>query len=83
MKNELRPLSEIAYEIADECSGKAWYAPAEAYVTPLQSLTTITDSYFADSAESIVAYALSNLTSWRGEKAKAVKAELKMHLKSA
>ena len=82
MKNELRPLNVIAFEIERECSGKSWYAPAEAYVTPLQSLTSITDHYFADDGKSIVAYAISNLTSWRGETAKAVKAELKLHLAS-
>ena len=54
---------------------------AEAYVTPMKSLTSISDTYYADSADSIVRYALSNLTSWRGEKARQIKAELNGMLK--
>ena len=77
----MRTLSEIAQEIEWECSTKDWYVYAEAYVTPMKSLTSMSDNYFADSAESIVAYALANLTSWRGESARRVKAELNGMLK--
>ena len=77
----MRTLSEIAQEIEWECSTKDWYIYAEAYVTPMKSLTSMSDNYFADSAESIVAYALANLTSWRGESARRVKAELNGMLK--
>jgi hypothetical protein len=47
----------------------------------MKSLNSISDNYFADSAESIVMYALANLTSWRGENARRIKAELNGMLK--
>ena len=77
----MRPLSQIARDIESECKTKDWYVYAEAYVTPMKSLTSISDTYYADSADSIVRYALSNLTSWRGEKARQIKAELNGMLK--
>ena len=77
----MRPLSQIARDIESECRTKDWYVYAEAYVTPMKSLTSISDTYYADSADSIVRYALSNLTSWRGEKARQIKAELNGMLK--
>lgn len=77
-----RPLSEIAREIIANYPNAAKEShPAGAYVVPMLSLTTMKDSYFLDSADSIVRYALSNLTSWRGETARRVKAELKGMLK--
>ena len=77
----MRALNEIASEIESECGTKDWYVYAEAYVTPMKSLESLSDTYGADSAESIVLYALSNLTSWRGETARRVKAELNGMLK--
>jgi hypothetical protein len=77
----MRALNEIASEIESECGTKDWYIYAEAYVTPMKSLESLSDTYGADSAESIVLYALSNLTSWRGETARRVKAELNGMLK--
>jgi hypothetical protein len=76
-----RTLSEIAHDIESDCAGKSWYIYAEAYVTPMKSLTTIHDSFYADSASSVVSYALANLGSWRGDKARAIKAELNAMLK--
>jgi hypothetical protein len=40
-------------------------------------LTNITDTYGADSAESVVIYFLGNATTWRGEDARRIKSELK------
>jgi hypothetical protein len=40
----------------------------------------VSDSYGYDDGDSIVRYALSNLTSWRGEDARRIKVELKTHL---
>jgi hypothetical protein len=77
----MRPLSEIAREIHNECHGKSWYPYAEAYVVPMMSLTDIRDNYYEDSGASIVSYALANLTYWRGETARRVKAELNSMLK--
>ena len=78
-----RSLRDIAVEIERDCSGKPWYVYAEAYVTPMKSLDTISDTYYADSASSIVSYALANLSSWRGDTARRIKAELNGMLKGA
>lgn len=77
----MRPLNEIAQEIEWECSDKAWYVYAEAYVTPMKSLKLMSDYFYADSADSIVRYALANLTAWRGDNARRIKAELNGMLK--
>ena len=76
----LRPLSTIAREIMRECPPKARWA-ANPYLEAMRSLDTVSDTYGADDARSIILYALSNLTAWRGETARACKAELKQHLK--
>ena len=78
----MRPLKEIASEIERDCGSKPWYVYAEAYVTPMKSLNTLDDMYYADSADSIVRYALSNLTYWRGDTARRIKAELNDMLKA-
>jgi hypothetical protein len=60
---------------------KQKYVYALAYVEPMLSLNSIHGKYYEDSAESVVAYALGNLTTWRGDKAKEIKAELNAMLK--
>jgi hypothetical protein len=77
----MRTLREIAIEIERECADKQWYYYAEAYVTPMKSLESLSERYYEDSAESIVMYALANLTSWRGDTARRIKAELNGMLK--
>ena len=75
----MRKLSEIAVEIR-----KTWAKPyfgAEPYIQAMYCLEDITDCYFMDSADSIVRYFLSNATTWRGEDARRIKAELKGMLK--
>jgi len=54
---------------------------AKPYLEAMFSLDSIDDNYIMDSGKSIVAYFLSNATTWRGEVAKAVKKELKRRLK--
>ena len=49
----------------------------------MSSMNHINDDYGADSGKSIVAYGLGNLQTWRGDKAKAVKAELNRRLKNS
>lgn len=74
-----RPLYEIAREIR-----KAWakVSPyAEPYLEAMESLNTINDNYYLDSGKSIVLYFLSNASTWRGEDARRIKAELKEMLK--
>jgi hypothetical protein len=70
-----RPIYTIAAEIRRDWK-KVNYA-AEPYLNAMRELDSINDPYFQDSGRSIVAYFLSNASSWRGDTAKRVKAELK------
>lgn len=73
-------LSGLAREVRRDWGSKVNFA-AKPYLEALSSLENISDQYGADSGQSIVAYFLSNASSWRGETAKAVKAELNRRLK--
>lgn len=77
----LRPLRDIATDILNDPAlhGNSRYF-AEAYLIPMLSLETTKDNYYLDSGDSIVRYALANLSYYRGEKARILKAELKAHL---
>ena len=78
-------LSEIAsviYEDHRESRKQVNYA-AKPYLEAMTTLRSIKDNYMMDSGSSIVAYLLGNLSSWRGEVAKAVKKELNKRLKTA
>ena len=81
---ELRTLDAIARDAlaCESLKGQTRFY-AEGYLVPLTSLTSINDMYMQDSAKSIVMYALSNLSSWRGEDARRIKLELNAHLKGA
>jgi hypothetical protein len=50
---------------------------AKPYLEALGSLDQVTDNYYLDSGKSMVLYFLANAGTWRGETAKAIKAELK------
>ena len=50
---------------------------AKPYLDAMASMETIDENYGLDSGKSIVIYFLSNASSYRGENAKLVKAELK------
>lgn len=54
---------------------------AAVYLNAMLTMTTIDENYGVDRGDMIVRYFLSNATYWRGETAKAVKAELKRRLK--
>jgi len=75
MENNYRPVYVIAREI-----GANWnnvnYA-ALPYLMAMHKLGNISDSYGYDSGKSVVLYFLSNASTWRGETAKRIKAELK------
>lgn len=64
-----------------KAQGKKVPFGAEPYLDALESLGSIKEKYYEDSGESVVAYLLSNLGSYRGANAKAIKAELKRRLK--
>jgi hypothetical protein len=71
----MRKLYEIAADV------RANWLPvnyaALPYLNAMANLTDISDRYGEDSARSIVLYFLSNATTWRGEHARRIKAELK------
>jgi hypothetical protein len=54
---------------------------ARPYLDAMDSLTKISDNYHFDSGRSVVSYFLANASTWRGETARNVKAELKTRLK--
>ncbi len=77
-----RTLSEIAREaLACETLKGNTRTYSEAYLKPMTQLDSIHDAYGMDSGQYIVMYALSNLSAWRGDDARRIKAELKQHLK--
>ena len=70
-----RPLYEIAREIKQDWT-KVYFG-AVPYLDAMSSLDSIEDNYIMDSGKSVVIYFLSNASTWRGETAKRIKAELK------
>jgi hypothetical protein len=76
--NEARPLSAIARDIRAHWP-KVNFA-AKPYLDAMATLHGIKDPYYYDSGESVVRYFLSNASTWRGENAKRIKAELKAML---
>lgn len=74
-----RPLSDIAYDILDDWK-KVNYA-AKPYLEAMTSLYSIKDDFGYDSGKSIVLYFLNNAKTWKGDKAREIKAELKALLK--
>ena len=70
-----RPLYQIASEIRKDW--KKVYFGAVPYLDAMSSLDSIEDNYIMDSGKSVVIYFLSNASTWRGETAKRIKAELK------
>lgn len=72
----MRPIYEIAREIERTWCEKI-SIHARPYLDAMHELTSINDNYYFDSAESIVRYFLANASTWRGEDARRIKAELK------
>lgn len=70
-----RPLHSIASEIRHEW--KNVYFGAKPYLDAMGTLTSIHDNYGLDSGQNIVSYFLANASTFRGEAAKRIKAELK------
>lgn len=74
-----RPLNVIAAEIRAD-----WHKPyfgAVPYLSAMAELDDVHGAYYEDSAASVVRYFLANATTWRGETARRVKAELKSMIK--
>lgn len=72
-------IAQIAGVIARDW--KQVYFGAVPYLQAMRSLDKISDNYGQDDGRGIVAYFLSNATKWKGETARAVKAELKRRMK--
>jgi hypothetical protein len=80
MATQIRPLYEIAKEVRADWGANVDYG-AKPYLDAMLTIDKITDNYYEDSAKSVVAYFLSNATSWRGETAKRVNLELNKLIK--
>lgn len=81
--NGPRKLREIAADIFADWKtmrDKGEMHPAWPYADAMRQLDSLNDRYFADGARDIVQRFLSNGTGWRGDKAKAIKAELRAML---
>lgn len=74
-----RPLHAIARDIEKHWPNPSHYV--KPYLMAMKTLNKITDSFYADSAKSVVLYFLSNANSWKGEDARRIKAELKEMVK--
>jgi len=74
-----RSLCTIARDIRSDWKNVN-YAAAP-YLDAMSCLGPITDAYGFDSGRNVVCYFLSNASQWRGETARAIKAELKEMLK--
>ena len=71
---------EVLAKQIEECyaqMGKPVYFGAVPYLQAMKLMNNWTDPYFNDTASSVAAYLLGNITTMRGEKAKAIRAELK------
>ena len=76
-----RTINTIARDISRDWTKP--YFGATPYLDAMHSLQSIRDKYYFDTAESVVRYFLANATTWKGETARAIKAELKALLKGA
>ena len=75
----MRTISEIAREIRHDWKNP--YFGAVPYLSAMGLLETIDENFYEDSAKSVVLYFLANASSWRGEEARRIKAELKQLVK--
>jgi len=75
MTTENRSIRAIALDIRQDWV-KVNYA-AKPYLDAMLELNSINDRYYDDSAKSVVLYFLANASSFRGDRAKLLKAELK------
>ena len=78
-KTVVRPLNEIVREIRNDWK-KVNYG-AVPYLNAMGCLNSIKDSYGVEDGKTQVLYFLSNATSWRGDTARRIKAELNKMIK--
>jgi len=70
-----RPIHTIASEIVADW--KKPYFGAVPYLGAMQTLDGIDDAYGYDDARTVILYFMANAATWRGAKAREIKAELK------
>ena len=75
-----RPIEVIANEIRKDWGAKVNYA-ARPYLQAMYGLNSISDNYGCDSAKSVIAYFLSNASTWQGDTARRIKKELNAMIK--
>lgn len=75
-----RAIHSIARDISREW--KNVYFGAVPYLNAMKSLSSVSEDYYEDSAESIIIYFLANAQTFRGEQARALKLELNNLLKA-
>lgn len=80
VKKETRKINVIAMEIIIDWNKP--YFGAIPYLNAMRSIEYINDMYGMDSARTIINYFLCNATTWKGERARQIKAELKEILKN-
>ena len=78
--SDTRSISTIAREVESDWKEKVNFA-ARPYLDAMHTLTSVNDSFYADSGHSVVAYFLANASTWRGDTARRVKAELNKMVK--
>lgn len=71
----MQSISTIAREISRDWKNVNY--AAKPYLEAMRSLDSVNDSYYQDSAKSVVSYFLANASGYRGDTAKAHKAALK------
>lgn len=79
LEKAIRPIGQIAADIK-----KSWpQVPncAKVYLNALETLTDKNSKFGLDTAPSLINYFLCNASTFKGEQAKSLKAELKKHLK--
>lgn len=71
----MRPLYEIAREIRKDWK-HVWFG-AVPYLEAMEQLTSVDDQYICEDGRTQVIYFLSNASTWKGDTARRIKAELK------
>ncbi len=78
-------LNQIAYIINKDWRKTAKngiYFGAKPYIEAMECMVNISDNYIVEKGTSIVNYFLANSQTWKGEVAKAIKAELNRRVKA-
>ena len=73
-----RSINAIAKDISADWT-KVYFGAAP-YLDAMHQLNSIDDDFYFDSGRSVVRYFLANAQSWRGDKAREIKKELKAML---